>query len=160
MSSAGTTFASLGYRNGQIDEFVLHVIRMCNADKADHITIAGRRAIQTVLDLCRRGYMHVMCRTAAPGPRGCETCADSLWILNVPSETELRGLIAQLGPDLRKGGTLVVGFEVSVSSKHAARIKQVLFEMGFAPARQQKDKHGRTRIICGRQEPRAHAQAA
>jgi hypothetical protein len=160
MGSADAMYASSSYGEKQIGEFVAHVIRMCHANKTDHITIAGRRAIQTVLNLCRRGYMHVMCRTVAPGPHGCEKSADSLWILNVPSETELRGLISELRPDLRKGGTLVVGFEVSISSDHAGRIKQVLLDMGFLPVRQQKDKHGRTLLICGRQEPQTQAQAA
>lgn len=140
--------ASLSTGDRQIGKFVPHVIKMCHADKTDHITIAGRRAIQTVLDLCRRGYMHVKCRTAAPGPHGSENCADSLWILNVPSETELRTHIAELAPELRKGGTLIVGFEVSISSDHAARLKQVLLIMGFVAVQQQKDKHGRTLLIA------------
>ena len=160
MRSGDTMCASLSTDDRQIRDFVPHVIRMCHADKTDHITIAGRRAIQTVLDLCRRGFMHVMCRTASPGPHGSENSADSLWILNVPSETELGAHIVELAPNLRKGGSLIVGFEVSISSDHAARLKQVLLNMDFVTVQQQKDKHGRTLLICGRQEPRAHAQAA
>jgi hypothetical protein len=160
MRSGDTMCASLSTGDRQVAEFVPHVIRMCHADKTDHITIAGRRAIQTVLDLCRRGYMHVMCRTATPGPHCSENSADSLWILNVPSETELRTHIVELAPNLRKGGSLIVGFEVSISSDHAARLKRVLLSSGFLTVQQQKDKHGRTLLICGRQEPRAQAQAA
>jgi hypothetical protein len=152
--------ASVDYGDERVRDFIAHVIGTCHARQTDHITIAGRRAIQTVIDLCRQGYLHVMCRTAAPGPHVAEDPADSLWILNVPSETELRALIATLGPDLRNGGTLVVGFEASISSDHAARLRQVLLEMGFVPVRQEIDPAARALLICGQRQPRAHARAA
>ena len=101
-----------------------------------------------------------MYRTAAQGPHVAENSADSLWILNVPSEAELRTLIPKLRPDLRMGGTLVVGFDLSISSDHASRLRRVLLDMGFVPVRQQTDSVGRTLLICGRQEHCAHAQAA
>jgi hypothetical protein len=159
MSSVGTMYASVNYGDKNVPEFVAHLIGTSHADRTDHITIAGRRAIQAVIDLCRRGYLHVMCRTAAQGPHVAENSTDSLWILNVPSETELRTLVAKLGPDLRVGGTLVVGFELSISSDHASRLRRVLLDMGFVPVRQQTDSAGRTHLICGRQERCTHAQA-
>ena len=160
MRSAGNMCASVNYCDENLREFVAYVIGTCHAERTDHLTVAGRRAIQTVLDLCHRGYLHVMYRTAAPAPHVAENLADYLWILNVPSETELRTLIAKLGPDLRMGGTLVVGFEVSISSRHASRLRQVLLDQGFVPVQQQIDPAGRTLLICGRQEPCAQAQAA
>jgi hypothetical protein len=143
-----------------IHEFVAQIIGMCHAKQTDHITVAGRRAIQTVTDLCRRGYCHVMCCTAAIGPDVDENSADSLWILNVPSETELLALVTKLGRDLRARGTLVVGFEVSISSDHASRLRQMLRDNGFVPVRQQTDAARRTLLVCSRREPYAHAQAA
>jgi hypothetical protein len=160
MSSASNLSARVNYTAENVQEFVAHVIGLCHAKQTDHITVAGRRGIQTVIDLCRRGYLHVMCRTAAPAPHVEENSADSLWVLNVPSETELLALVAKLGRDLRAGGTLVVGFEVPISSDHASRLRRVLLDKGFVPVRQQTDAAGRMLLICGRQESCAHGQAA
>jgi hypothetical protein len=160
MSNAGQMSASVNCVDMDVREFVAQLIGTCHANHKDHIMIAGRRTIQTVIDLCRRGYLNVMCRSSAPGPHVKDDSADSLWILNVPSEAELRVLIAKFGRDLRIGGTLVVGFEVPISSPHASCLKRVLLESGFVPLRQQTDPSGRTLLICGRQGPPAHAQAA
>jgi hypothetical protein len=160
MSAAGQISASANFSDTDVREFVAQLIGTCHAKHTDHIMIAGRRAIQTVVDLCRRGYLNVMCRSSAPGPHIADDSADSLWILNVPSETELRTLIAKFGRDLRMGGTLVVGFEVPISSVHASCLKRVLFDNGFVLLRQQSDPSGRTFLICGRHEPYAQAQVA
>jgi len=160
MCCARNTNANVSHGAANVQEFVAQIIGMCHAKQTDHITVAGRRAIQTVTDLCQRGYWHVMCCTAAIGPDVDENSADSLWILNVPSETELLALVTKLGRDLRAGGTLVVGFEVPISSDHAARLRRVLVDNGFVPVRQQTDAAGRTLLVCGGQEPYAHAQAA
>ena len=157
---ARNMYANVSHDTANVQEFVAHIIGMCHAKETDHITVAGRRAIQTVTDLCRRGYWHVMCRTGATGPDVEENSADSLWVLNVPSETELLGLVAKLGRDLRAGGTLVVGFEAPISSDHASRLRQVLVDKGFVPVCQQRDAAGRTLLVCGRQEPYAYARAA
>ena len=51
MSSVGTMYASENYGDKNVPEFVAHLIETSHADKTDHITIAGRRAIQAVIDL-------------------------------------------------------------------------------------------------------------
>jgi hypothetical protein len=158
--SNGQMSATANYGDTDVREFVAQLIGMCHVKHTDHIMIAGRRAIQTVLDLCRRGYLNVMCRGSAPGPHVADDSADSLWILNVPSEAELRSLITKCGRDLRMGGTLVVGFEVAISPTHASCLKRVLLDNGFVPLRQQTDASGRTLLICGRQVPCAQAVAA
>src|ERR1700680_699894 len=128
--------ASVNCVDMDVREFVAQLIGRCQAKHKDHIIIAGRRTIQTVIDLCRRGYLNVMCRSSAPGPHVTDDSADSLWILNVPSETELRALVAKFGRDLRMGGMLVVGFEIPISSDHASRLRKVLLGEGFTPLRQ------------------------
>jgi hypothetical protein len=163
MSHAGQMSASVNCIDCvdiDVREFVAQLIGTCHAKHTDHIMIAGRRAIQAVIDLCRRGYLNVMCRSSAPGPHVADDSADSLWILNVPSETELRALVAKFGRDLRMGGMLVVGFEIPISSDHASRLRKVLLGEGFTPLRQQTDSSGRTLLICGRHEPHPYAQAA
>jgi hypothetical protein len=144
MSNAGHMSATVNYGDTDVREFVAQLIGTCNAKHTDHIMIAGRRAIQTVIDLCRRGYLNVVCRGSAPGPHVADDSADTLWILNVPSEAELRSLIIKCGRDLRMGGTLVVGFEVPISSAHISCLKRALFDHGFVPLRQQTDSAGRT----------------
>jgi hypothetical protein len=159
MSNVGQMSATANYGDTDVREFVAQLIGMCHAKHTDHIVIAGRRAIQTVIDLCRRGYVNVMCRSSGPGPHVADDSADTLWILNVPSEAELRLLIVKCGRDLRMGGTLIVGFEVPISSAHASCLKHALLDHGFVPVRQQTDPAGRTLLICGRQEQELFAQA-
>jgi hypothetical protein len=125
-----------------IHEFVAQIIGMCHAKQTDHITVAGRRAIQTVTDLCRRGYWHVMCCTAAIGP------------------DELLALLTKLGRDLRVGDTRL-GFEVPISSDHASSLRRVLLDNAFVPVRQQIGVE--RRLFADSQEPDApalHAQLA
>jgi hypothetical protein len=133
-----------------LSEFVGRIIGACHAKQANHITIAGRRTIQAVVDLCRRGYENVMCRTADRGPHVSENVTDFLWILNVRTEAELRTLIAGLAPDLRLDGVLTLAFEVSISWIHASRFRRLLIHMGFEPVHQALDSSGRTLLICGR----------
>lgn len=140
--------------------FVEHLIEACDAKPTDQITVAGRRAIQTVVNLCQRDYRCVTCRTAAAGPHVGENDADSLWILNVPSESELISLVATLGHDLRKGGVLVVGFEAPISREHASRLSRVLQDAGLDSIRQDTDGAGRAQVICGNLNSCPHARAA
>ncbi len=114
-----------------VQEFVAEIIGTVPGEETDHITIAGRRAIQTVVDLCRRGYMNVSCHGASAGPHVSGTASDCLWIVNVPSQTELLALIATLAPDLRLGGTLAIGFEGPISPAHASRLWRVLLTRGM-----------------------------
>jgi hypothetical protein len=145
--------------DAHVHAFVAHALGTCGAKGTDHIVVAGRRAIQSVLDLCRRGYRHVTCNTPAPGPHCADDRADSLWILNVPSETELLSFVATHSHDLRAGGTLVIGYETAISPAHIARLERVLLDKGFVTERQRTVAAGRTLLVC-RAPERADRRAA
>jgi hypothetical protein len=149
MGAVNTTCTNddCGDRNDQ--DFIVHLVGTRGGEQTDRIVIANRRAIQAATNLYKRGFRHVMCRTAASNLQVAGNCADSLWIINAPSERELRPLIAMFGPDLRAAGTLVVSFEVPISSSHVSCLRRALVDQGFAPVREEIDSAGRPFLLCG-----------
>jgi hypothetical protein len=162
MTLAHDTYEEVALEPPGSRAFIERLIAACGARPTDHITVAGRRAIRFALDLCRRGYMQVTCRTESSGSAAADGPSHSLWIVNVPSETELVAMIGTLGRYLCAGGRLVLVFEVSISQAHAMRLRQVLAQKGFVARHQSRDRYGRAFLVFyGRQEESpASAQAA
>jgi hypothetical protein len=160
MSSVNALCMNEDRADGNDHDFIVRLIAICGAKQTKHIMIANRRAIQTATNLYKRGVRHGMCRTADSSPYAGASRADSLWIVNAPSETELGVLIAMLGQDSRADGTLVVGFEVPISSDHASCLRRALVDRGFAPVCEEIDSAGRTFLVYGGQQARAHARTA
>ena len=55
-----TSPATLSDENG---ELVDQLVALSGARKADRITVTGRATLDVLLGLCRRGFLHAMCRT-------------------------------------------------------------------------------------------------
>jgi hypothetical protein len=114
------------------EDLVDGMIHLTGARATDHVTIAGSWHIGLMTGLCRRGFGKVSCR-AVCGPRIADEPADLLWIPEISSETALTGALAQLGRNLRPGGTLVVG-----DQRHGAAqaLRRWLARNGFLPTQQ------------------------
>ncbi|HMI96949.1 MAG TPA: hypothetical protein VK479_10595 [Micropepsaceae bacterium] len=134
------------------------LIALSGAQHVDRITVAGRKALDVLLGLCRRGFLHATCQTATPGPH-VEDSSDSLWILATQDTAELRTLIAKCGRDLRSGGTLIIGFDRDSSADGALRFRDVLVKCGFIPVQQAHSRDHRF-LLCARKRERHEAMAA
>jgi hypothetical protein len=143
-------------------DFVAQILGVSQPCPTDRIAVVGRRSLNAAVQLCRRRFAEVLC--LAMQARLCSAeRLDALWVLNVPSETELRGIVLNVGRVLRTGGQLVLGFERPISAAHAARLLDVLREIGFTAARQLPDRAGGVSCLCCRRigcvvaAPRARA---
>src|SRR5579872_6337453 len=83
------------------------VIAASGAQPADNVTIAGAEHLEVLIELIRRGFCQVLCRSADHGPHMATSPADVLIAPNVKSETDLRSVLTRLGRDLRPRGVLV-----------------------------------------------------
>ncbi len=135
------------------------LIALSGARQADRITIAGCKALDVLLGLCRRGFLNVTCQTATQGPHVAENSADSLWILGTQDAAELRTLVAKCGRDLHAGGTLIIGFDAHSPADRAVRFGEVLVKCGFALVRQ-THSGDRQFLLCARNPGRQEAAAA
>jgi hypothetical protein len=128
-------------------DFVAQLLGLSQSCPKDHIAVAGRRTLNAALQLCRRRFAEVLCLSSDARLCSAERL-DALWVLNVPSETELRTLVLNVARALRVGGQLVLGFERPISAAHAARLCEVLGEVGFTAARRQPNGTGSFSCLC------------
>ena len=135
------------------------LIALSGAQQADHITVAGRNSLHVLLGLCRRGFLHATCRTAAEGPHAGDDCAASLWILNAENAAEMRTLIANCGRDLRSDGTLIVNLDFLSSVEKSAPLRDLLIKCGFVPV-QQVRATDRDFLLCARKGRHQQTAAA
>ena len=66
------------------------VVAASGARPTDNVTIAGTEHIEILIELIRRGFSHVLCRSAEHGPHMAAPPADILIAPNIKSETELQ----------------------------------------------------------------------
>src|ERR1700733_6813036 len=86
--------------------FIQEAIAVSGARPEDNVTIAGKRNVDVVIDLMRRGFSNVLCQSAENGPH-LSPPADVLIAPDLKSEADLISVLTRLGRDLRPRGVLV-----------------------------------------------------
>jgi hypothetical protein len=136
------------------------VIAASGARPADNVTIAGAGNIEIVLELNRRGFAHVLCRSADHGPHMAAPPADVLIAPGVKSETDLRAILTRLGRDLRARGALVISCARASSSLSEMRLRRLLVEAGFTAVERIEGRDNLRTLWCARKRAAHLRQAA
>jgi hypothetical protein len=108
------------------------LIVACAAKPRDHVTIAGCRHLDLLIDFLRHGFAEAGCQ-ADRGPHDGHRPSDVLIVPSVASDLELLHVVARLGCDLRSGGVLVVRDDRPRSDGERRQLLRILAERGFAP---------------------------
>ena len=124
------------HEEDKLGRLVERLIHLTGVGPADRITVAGRKTLSVFVGLCERRFLHASCRTAAAGPHVTGNDADSLWIFNVATESQLLALVETLGRDVRPGGTVAIDLSALAPKTLPFRLRHVLAQSGFMPAQQ------------------------
>ena len=118
--------------SGSLNRALAHeIISASGAQSADNVTIAGIEHLEVMIELIRRGFSHVLCRSADRGPHMGVPPTDILIAPNVKSEAVLRDVVTRLGYDLRPRGILLISCAYACSSLNEQRVRRLLMECGF-----------------------------
>lgn len=107
-------------------------VALSGAGPMDNVTIAGAEHIEIVIELIRRGFCNVLCRSPANGPHLAAPPADLLIAPNVKTESELIGVLTRLGHELRPRGVLVISCAETGSALSDRCLRRLLMEQGFS----------------------------
>jgi hypothetical protein len=138
----------------------LEIIAASRARPADYVTIAGTAHLDILIELIRRGFSRVLCRSAEFGPHLATPPADILIAPDVQTESDLRSVVARLGRDLRPRGVLVMSYAQSCSSFDERRLRRLLIDGGFTAAERIAGRGDAGTLWCARKQPAAMRRAA
>lgn len=136
------------------------LIAASGAGPADQVTIAGTANLEIMIELVRRGFSQVLCRSADRGPHRTTPPADILIAANLPSEGALRSVLTQLGRELRPSGRFVLSYERNSAPCNERRLRQALLEGGFASVEQIAGSGDVGTLWCARKANASLRQAA
>jgi hypothetical protein len=136
------------------------IITASCARPTDRVTIAGTQHVEILIELIRRGFSDVLCRSADLGPRLPTPPADILIALDVKCEADLRSVLTRLGRDLRPRGVLVVTYAQTCSSFDERRLRRLLIEGGFTAVERIAGRGDAGTLWCARKPPAAMRRAA
>ena len=136
------------------------LVTASGARPADVVTIAGSGHIEILIELIRRGFSDVLCRSAVDGPHMATPPADVLLAPNVTSETDLDSVLKRLGSDLRPCGILALSIPPIFSSLDERRLRRRLFECGFTAIERIAGRGDAGTLWCARKHAAAVRHAA
>jgi hypothetical protein len=110
--------------------FIQEAVAASGARPEDNVTIAGKQNVEIVIDLMRRGFSNVLCRSAENGPH-VSPPADVLIAPDLKSEADLISVLTRLGRDLRPRGVLVTTCAWASSAFDDRRLRRLFMEHGF-----------------------------
>jgi hypothetical protein len=102
------------------------------ARSSDHITIAGCRHLDLMMEFLRQGFREVGCQPDS-GPHKGRRPSDVLVVPEVANDLTLLHVVAWLGCDLRPGGTLVIRDARRLPPRQRPQLLSMLVERGFLP---------------------------
>jgi hypothetical protein len=136
------------------------VIAASGARQADQVTIAGTANLDIMIELVRRGFSRVLCRSADRGPHSAMPPADILIAPNLPSEGALCRVLTQLGRELRPAGSFVMSYAANYAAFNERRLRQTLLEGGFASVEKIAASDDAGTLWCARKAVASLRQAA
>jgi hypothetical protein len=122
-----TTYA--GQRRSE-RTFIQEAVAVSGARPTDNVTIAGKRNVDVVIDLMRRGFSNVLCQSAENGPH-VSPPADLLIAPDLKSEADLINVLTRLGRDLRPRGVVVTTCAWAFTAVDERRLRRLFMAHGF-----------------------------
>ena len=152
-------FSDDGWRSSQ-RALASELINASGASPANHVTIAGAEHLEVLIEFIRRGFAHVLCRSANHGPHMATPPADILIAPDAKSEADLCRVLTRLGCDLRPCGMLVISYVHNRSSLTERRLRRLLVESGFLAVERIASRGSADAIWRARKAPASMARAA
>jgi hypothetical protein len=142
------------------EAFAQQVVAASGARPADNLTIAGTDHLELLLELIRRGFSQVLCRSADHGPHMATPPADILIAPEVRSEAELSRILTRLGRDLRPRGILVLSVAQTGAACDGRRLRRMLMEAGFTAVERNAASGDAATLWCARKQGASLPRAA
>jgi hypothetical protein len=133
---SGNTVWPIQNDDDKLTRLVERLIDVTGVGLADQITVAGRKTLSVFAGLCERHFLHASCRPSVAGPHVPENDTDSLWIFNIPTESQLLVLVETLCRDVRPGGTVAIDLGSLSPKTYPFRLRHALAQSGSTPRQQ------------------------